>query len=386
MFCKKKCLVILMVLTEVVLGAPVDGQKVTFAGDVEQNYAILEKTLVDYLSWCYDQYVDRKVNDIGNINTVEELDDRMLSDQPASPEFGELSPLFMNLSSMVNFTHENHTDIEYIRTMRNRRESITEDRTKDTWIQILKDNILRQVGRVNTTATLFKPREKMDTSGLNISQWMPGFQIPNNAMLDDEFFSEKIRSYYPSCDIPKTIDQDLWKDENIMNLYFNLEYPQSNGISIATSTLRLYRVTLGNTTNLNVDSSCEISSPDEHLMRISIYWYTKSLKRQRVKRRLSDSKVIGENAKWVELSVLPATKAWNKGKNLGLAITLEDQEGSALKVDKYFKGASCMRPQNQYQRLLSTQQDMQTNWTVLIAILEEIRQQPSIIMYHCFQQ
>lgn len=60
-----------------------------------------------------------------------------------------------------------------------------------------------------------------------------------------------------------------------------------------------------------------------------------------VKRRLCDSKVVGEHAKWVELSVKPAIRAWSKGRNLGLAVVVEDQEGTILKADRYFKGASC---------------------------------------------
>lgn len=217
---------------------------------------------------------------------------------------------------------------------------------------------------------------------MNISHLFPGGQIPSDALLDDEFITEKIRSYYPSCEIPKNTDQDLWKDENTMNLYFNVDYPDSTSVSIATATLRLYRTPQTNTTT---ETSCE-NSNDEQLMRISIYWYTKSLKRQRVKRRLSDSKVIGENAKWVELSVLPATKAWIKGKNLGLAVIVEDQEGSLLKADKYFKGASCMQPQNQFQQSSLMLQDGQTNWNALMAMLEEVHRQPYIITYHCYQQ
>lgn len=60
-----------------------------------------------------------------------------------------------------------------------------------------------------------------------------------------------------------------------------------------------------------------------------------------VKRRLSDSKVILENARWVELSVKPATKSWSKGRNLGLAVLVEDQEGNTLKANRFFKGALC---------------------------------------------
>lgn len=36
-----------------------------------------------------------------------------------------------------------------------------------------------------------------------------------------------------------------------------------------------------------------------------------------------------------------ATKAWKKGRNLGLAVVVEDQDGNILKADKYFKGAIC---------------------------------------------
>lgn len=61
-----------------------------------------------------------------------------------------------------------------------------------------------------------------------------------------------------------------------------------------------------------------------------------------MKRRLADSKVVSESARFVELNVKPATKAWSKGKNLGLAIMVDDQEGTILKPSKYFKGASCM--------------------------------------------
>lgn len=61
-----------------------------------------------------------------------------------------------------------------------------------------------------------------------------------------------------------------------------------------------------------------------------------------MKRRLADSKVVLESAKYVELNVKPATKAWLKGKNLGLGVMVDDQEGNILRANKYFEGASCM--------------------------------------------
>lgn len=58
---------------------------------------------------------------------------------------------------------------------------------------------------------------------------------------------------------------------------------------------------------------------------------------------MSDSKVVPENSPWVELSVKPATKSWNRAtnKNLRLGILVEDQENKVLRADKYFQGALC---------------------------------------------
>uniref|UniRef100_A0A6P7FNK4 Uncharacterized protein LOC114332327 n=1 Tax=Diabrotica virgifera virgifera TaxID=50390 RepID=A0A6P7FNK4_DIAVI len=59
------------------------------------------------------------------------------------------------------------------------------------------------------------------------------------------------------------------------------------------------------------------------------------------KKRLSDSKVISETAQWIDLSVKPATKAWSRGRNLGLGVLVEDQEGNNLRANRIFKGTSC---------------------------------------------
>ncbi|KAB0791880.1 hypothetical protein PPYR_03680 [Photinus pyralis] len=297
-----------------------------------ENAPEIEKNLVDYLNWYYDTYMVAGANHEVQENGVENEDiyEKMQSDQAPPADFGQLNkPMYVNLSSIVNLTSENQSD-EYHRIMRNR--------TKDAWIQILKNNILRHVGRTNSSTS--KPPNGFDVPGLNMSKIIPDLLPLPDDSVDD--VTEKIRSYYPSCELPKNTDQDLWKDENTMNLYFNVEHPDSSSINVATATLRLYRVPAGNVTSTTTDSCENSTGSEEQLMRISIYWYTKSLKRQRVKRRLSDSKVIAQSAKWVELSVLPATKAWMKGKNLGLAILVEDQEGAVLKADKYFKGASCM--------------------------------------------
>ncbi|ENN81945.1 hypothetical protein D910_05026 [Dendroctonus ponderosae] len=144
-------------------------------------------------------------------------------------------------------------------------------------------------------------------------------------------------------------DQDQWREsDDVMNLFFNLDYNTDNKNSnIASATLRLYRLpqNITNRSDAGAKDDCKNneSVEEERLLRVSAYWYAKLQKKRRVKRRLSDSKVVPETSRWVELSVKPATKSWTKagGRMLGLGILVEDQEGKPLRADKYFKGPSC---------------------------------------------
>ncbi|XP_076254535.1 uncharacterized protein LOC143192771 isoform X2 [Rhynchophorus ferrugineus] len=215
---------------------------------------------------------------------------------------------------------------------------------KENWVEYLKTHILNHIGRSNSTFT--KPPEDPPLTDFNVTDILP--KILNTTMFDDDQITEKIRSFYPSCEIPQNQQdqQDSWKDEDVMNLYFNFDYHSDNkNINIATATLRLYRLPQNGTNFTAKKDDCDNldSVEEDKLLRVSVYWYTKYQKKRRVKKRLSDSKVIFENAHWVELSVKPATKAWNKAgaRNLGLGIQVEDQEGKTLKADRYFKGASC---------------------------------------------
>ncbi|KAJ8953707.1 hypothetical protein NQ314_007317, partial [Rhamnusium bicolor] len=213
--------------------------------------------------------------------------------------------------------------------------------SKENFIQFLKKNILEHLGRSN--ATIQRPDDAR-LSSINMSEIIPNFLNSTNLWNDDQI-TEKIRSFYPSCEVPVNTDQDVWKDDDIMNLFFNFDYVSNDrNTNIATATLRLYRLPENGTHFTSKAGDCDNfnSTEEEKLLRVSIYWYTKSLKKRRVKRRLSDSRVIPEHSRWVELSVKPATKAWTKGRNLGLGILVEDQEGNMLRADKYFKGASCM--------------------------------------------
>lgn len=144
-----RTVLILIALIKIVRGAPL--KKVSFEnGDAEEDAdrKLEMKRLDDFLDWYYESYVnpqkwhkiDHKSseNDVKKTNNVDAYE-KMQSDQPAVKNyafdkdddlqtFQDLEPLssfYANLTSMVNLTkyseeNNNFTDIEYIRTMRNR--------------------------------------------------------------------------------------------------------------------------------------------------------------------------------------------------------------------------------------------------------------------------
>lgn len=170
-------------------------------------------------------------------------------------------------------------------------------RDKQTWIATLKERILRGVGRENNTDTRI---EQNSLTGLNISGIIP--QLLNVTVDDGSQIAEKIRSYYPACkssaprgrpvfirpfaagEIPRNTDQELWKDENAMNLYFNFDHViEDSGVNIASATLRLYRLSQtsqNGTAPRSRDPDCDTPEEDR-LLRVSIYWYTRSLRKHR---------------------------------------------------------------------------------------------------------
>ncbi|KAK9753192.1 TGF-beta propeptide [Popillia japonica] len=300
--------------------ADLPGTNLSDTNDVEKLAATIVK--------LYDQYVQNKMattrpQDVGN--------DQMMSDQPLNDDSGfkkivvptfDESPVTSSESPYAGLTAEEILDRE-TKEQRNR--------TKEIYLWNIKQRILSTISRPNGSVPFFPYQ----------------FTIPFPAQavfnVSDSPYTEKIRSFYPTCDVPKNT-KDLWKEENFLNLFFNVDYHQN--ATIATATLRLHRLPRENqtTTFWGADSCADNNvSEEEKLLRVSIYWYVKSSKKHsKVKRRLCDSKMISENSPWVELSVKAATRTWTKsGKNMGLAILVEDQDGGTLKASKYFKGATC---------------------------------------------
>ncbi|XP_060533094.1 uncharacterized protein LOC132706044 isoform X2 [Cylas formicarius] len=306
----------------------------------------LETTIDNFLDGYFEEHIRQQVHDVleeFSKDPVPDFDDADADDDEGD-EVGIYDRMQGDQPEVVHYGGHNFT-AEQVAAMKERDRRDVDKRTrKEIWKGYLKDQILRHMGRGNNSSTS-RPVEEATLTNLNISQIIP--KILNTTLLDDDQITEKIRSFYPSCEAPSNTDQELWKDDDIMNLYFDVDYLSGNGNSnIATATLRLYRLPQNGTSKIGPkkdDCDNSDSVEEEKLLRVSVYWYTKFQKRRRVKRRLSDSKVVAETARWVELSVKPATKAWNRAgaRNLGLGIVVEDQEGKALRADRYFKGASC---------------------------------------------
>ncbi|XP_050505722.1 uncharacterized protein LOC114332327 isoform X1 [Diabrotica virgifera virgifera] len=310
-----RCVWTLFFLSLVGLGSSAPGFRKGMSEEAETS---LNKFLKVYL----DEVENDGVSD-------DDLYGKMLGDQPQDEN------TIHHTGSSTTGESRNITSVEYSRAMRNRnRPNDPDERSRENRIQELKDTILKYIGR--------KPEDELPNVSVNVTKDLPKFwNLPNISSNDQ--VTEKIRSFYPSCEIPANTDQDLWKDDDMMNLFFNFDiFSETKNSNIATATLRLYRLPENNTkTNNKPDCESFNSAEEEKLLRVSIYWYTKSLKKRRVKKRLSDSKVISETAQWIDLSVKPATKAWSRGRNLGLGVLVEDQEGNNLRANRIFKGTSC---------------------------------------------
>ncbi|KAK9876050.1 hypothetical protein WA026_011160 [Henosepilachna vigintioctopunctata] len=245
-------------------------------------------------------------------------------------------------------------------------ESGFEHKAKQIWRQQIKINILRQVGRSNTTANL--------TNLFHDS-------INGTDSVEDAI-SKKIRTFYPSCYIPEAAEMEFRNEDKHMNLFFNYSEDQQ-ARKIATATLRLHRVPSENfgISNTNSKNCTTKSNEQEKRLRVSLYWYIKQQRnKRRGKKRLSDSRVISLNDRYVELDVSSAIYSWTNEGNLGLTIQVEDQDGKTLKTDKYFRGPTCLQHNGRSQQPSWTALELQNSFS---AFWEEIQRRPFLVIYYC---
>ncbi|XP_003400588.2 uncharacterized protein LOC100643095 isoform X2 [Bombus terrestris] len=172
---------------------------------------------------------------------------------------------------------------------------------------------------------------------------------------------ERLTMFSPTCQIPRNTDQDAWTDSFSMNMHFQLNLSSSDHVVAAK--LRIFKLPQENTTSSS-ESTFDEEEEDEKKIRISVYYYTKTLKRHRSKKRLMDSVVtpLTSRGTHLALDVRQSLRFWRlnqrnshgNGSNHGLVIQVEDQDGRPLKPALYIQQPSCAdqdSDQKAYQRV-----------------------------------
>lgn len=160
---------------------------------------------------------------------------------------------------------------------------------------------------------------------------------------------ERLTMFSPTCQIPRNTDQDAWTDSFSMNMHFQLNLTSSDHVIAAK--LRIFKLPQENVT-FSSESTFDDEEEDEKKIRISVYYYTKTLKRHRSKKRLMDSVVTPLTFKGTHLAldVRQGLRFWRlnprnshgSGSNHGLVIQVEDQDGRPLKPALYIQQPSCV--------------------------------------------
>lgn len=86
--------------------------------------------------------------------------------------------------------------------------------------------------------------------------------------------------FFWSGQIPRNTDQDAWTDSFSMNMHFQLNLTSSDHVIAAK--LRIFKLPQENVT-FSSESTFDDEEEDEKKIRISVYYYTKTLKRHRCK-------------------------------------------------------------------------------------------------------
>ncbi|XP_076182525.1 uncharacterized protein LOC143154349 isoform X2 [Ptiloglossa arizonensis] len=170
----------------------------------------------------------------------------------------------------------------------------------------------------------------------------------NNSSNANQVQRERLTMFSPTCQIPRNTDTETWADPFSMNMHFQLNL--TSGDHVVAAKLRIYKLPQENSTS-STGGNFDEDDEDEKKIRISVYYYTKSLKKHRSKKRLMDSVVtpLAPKGTHLALDVRQALRFWRlnprnphgNGSNHGLAIQVEDQDGRPLKPALYIQQPSC---------------------------------------------
>ncbi|XP_078035338.1 uncharacterized protein LOC144469205 isoform X2 [Augochlora pura] len=183
----------------------------------------------------------------------------------------------------------------------------------------------------------------------------------NNSGSTNQVQRQRLTMFSPSCQVPRNTDQDAWADPYTMNMHFQLNLTSNDHVVAAK--LRIFKLPQENLTS-STGGTFEEDEEDEKKIRISVYYYTKSLKKHRSKKRLMDSVVTPLTPEGTHLAMdvrqslrfwrLNARNSHGTGSNHGLVVLVEDQDGRPLKPALYIQQPSCTEQaadQKAYQRV-----------------------------------
>ncbi|CAD6217223.1 GSCOCG00004732001-RA-CDS [Cotesia congregata] len=209
----------------------------------------------------------------------------------------------------------------------------------------------------------------------------------NLSTSDNQVQRERLTMFTPTCEIPKNTDAESWIDPFSMNMFFQLNLTAEEHIVAAK--LRLFKLPQ-NETLATTSSPSEEEDGEEKKVRISIYYYMRSLKKYRCsnktfllnlvpkssnrwrmvakssryqRKKLMDSVVtpLTSEGSHLALDVRQALRYWRQApkvtsgtNNHGLVVQVEDQDGRPLKPGLFIQRDGCQEENSDnkaYQRV-----------------------------------
>ncbi|XP_015512002.1 uncharacterized protein LOC107218596 isoform X2 [Neodiprion lecontei] len=151
----------------------------------------------------------------------------------------------------------------------------------------------------------------------------------------------KMAMFSPTCQVPHNTDVETWRDPYSINMEFHLNLTTDQHVVAAK--LRLFKLPQVNVTT--AATSLDGAEDDEKKIRISVFYYTRSLKKHRSKKVLMDSKMISLTAtgEHLALDAKQGLRFWrsHSSHNHGILVQVEDQDGRPLQPSRYIETPNC---------------------------------------------
>ncbi|CAG5092098.1 Protein of unknown function [Cotesia congregata] len=173
----------------------------------------------------------------------------------------------------------------------------------------------------------------------------------NLSTSDNQVQRERLTMFTPTCEIPKNTDAESWIDPFSMNMFFQLNLTAEEHIVAAK--LRLFKLPQ-NETLATTSSPSEEEDGEEKKVRISIYYYMRSLKKYRLTPLTSEGSHLALDVRQALRYWRQAPKVTSGTNNHGLVVQVEDQDGRPLKPGLFIQRDGCQEENSDnkaYQRV-----------------------------------